>query len=755
MKLQLQLLLLFASGSPFWGSGVEVQAQEGSGAAFEAGDSSGLFDEVPYPEDGQRCINKVTMEERTEWEDHITCDHSYDKRCFKSQITTYESVQEEECNDDYIKNCFLTYEQTAIDETVKICRSPLIKNCDIEGEEICRTEYESECWTKIEEHNVVDDVVECETVYEDLCEEESNGYTIEQKCTKWPKEVCSLTQKDVTKSTPITGCTKEPIVLCAPAGCKFVAGPEECHDKTQTLVQDEPKEECSLEPRRSCRHVTKLAPKLIEVEKCIDVPKEVCVSSRRNPRKIKYPVVKKWCYTYKQTLCEERCRRKCVNGVLESCKPGCEQSCDDPSCQEKCKCPPKCLTAFKEWTSGKLVQCRPDSECGNFKRDCPCECPKPCQRASKQGKFLDECIPWHDDPKCAPPCPKKCMDVYNKWTNGDLVQCRPDSECGDYKAKCPCECPKPCQEASKQGKFLDECIPWHDDPKCAPPCPKKCMDVYNKWTNGDFVQCRPDSECGDYKGNCPCECPLPCQDASKQEKFLEECIPWHNDPKCKPPCPKKCYDISESYKEGRIVKCERSCEQYSDKCPCDCPKPCEQEKSISINGGGNCADWRNQTIKEDCRPWRQEEKCGCETTCPNRCKRECKPGGRGLLQECPSGCGEYCNDPDCYPECDPYCKPECKRTCVDGKESKCAPGCDDFCDNPLCRITCGIPLECPHKCERSKVCTQPGYGEPDPTCPCTGVPECANRPGCCPTKYDFLIPSFGIPITYPDSNAKN
>merc|ERR1712037_59873 len=78
--------------------------------------------------------------------------------------------------------------------------------------------------------------------------------------------------------------TKEPRELCAPAGCGFKEGREECFEKVQTVVQDAPKEQCTLEPQRTCKHVTKL------------VPKQVCTRSRTNPRKVKKPVVKKWCY---------------------------------------------------------------------------------------------------------------------------------------------------------------------------------------------------------------------------------------------------------------------------------------------------------------------------------------------------------------------------------------------------------------------------------------------------------------------------
>ena len=143
---------------------------------------------------------------------------------------------------------------------------------------------------------MTDDVVSCETVVEEKCEDETSGYTTNTKCSKWPREACSVDKKNVKKYTPITGCTKEPRELCAPAGCGFKQGAEECYDKVQTVVQDAPKEQCSLEPQRTCKHVTKLVPKLTPTEECVDVPKEVCTRSRTNPRKVKKPVVKKWCY---------------------------------------------------------------------------------------------------------------------------------------------------------------------------------------------------------------------------------------------------------------------------------------------------------------------------------------------------------------------------------------------------------------------------------------------------------------------------
>jgi len=246
--------------------------------------------------DGKRCVDKVEMITETEYDEVVTCDHSYDKRCHTSYVTTYDSQQQEECEENYKKTCQIIYEKIAFNETVSICRTPLVKDCNVRGPEVCRTQYESECWTKQEEHEVVDDVVDCKTETETKCEDETAGYTTSTKCSKWPREVCSISQKTVKKYTPITGCTKEPRELCAPAGCGFSPGPEECHDKVQTVVQDAPKEECSLEPQRTCKFVTKLVPKLEPKLECVDIPKEVCTRSRNNPRKVKKPVIKKWCY---------------------------------------------------------------------------------------------------------------------------------------------------------------------------------------------------------------------------------------------------------------------------------------------------------------------------------------------------------------------------------------------------------------------------------------------------------------------------
>merc|ERR1711892_1208324 len=267
-------------------------ARQGYGEASEQ--SSPNFAEIA--DSGKKCVQKVMMVEETVWEDHETCDHSYDKRCHKSFTTTYQSQQEEECDEVFRKICYIEMVDVAHNVTTQVCRKPLVKDCDIEGEIVCRTEYQSECWSKQIPHEVEDDAVECNTIQDEKCEDETVGYTTTKKCQKWPRQECKLSKKSVTKYTTMTGCNKEPTELCAPAGCGFKEGPEECHDETKTIIGEKPEEECMIEPQRQCRHVTKLVPQLQEVEECVDVPKEICTRSRTNPKKVKKPVIKNWCY---------------------------------------------------------------------------------------------------------------------------------------------------------------------------------------------------------------------------------------------------------------------------------------------------------------------------------------------------------------------------------------------------------------------------------------------------------------------------
>ena len=50
-------------------------------------------DYVDQKKDDKRCVQKVVMEEKIEYEDVVECEHSYDKRCFTSLSTVFKPTQ--------------------------------------------------------------------------------------------------------------------------------------------------------------------------------------------------------------------------------------------------------------------------------------------------------------------------------------------------------------------------------------------------------------------------------------------------------------------------------------------------------------------------------------------------------------------------------------------------------------------------------------------------------------------------------------
>ena len=55
---------------------------------------SNSINNIPDMVAGQRCVQKVVMEERMEYDEVIECNHNYDKRCFTSLSTTFTPTQE-------------------------------------------------------------------------------------------------------------------------------------------------------------------------------------------------------------------------------------------------------------------------------------------------------------------------------------------------------------------------------------------------------------------------------------------------------------------------------------------------------------------------------------------------------------------------------------------------------------------------------------------------------------------------------------
>lgn len=245
---------------------------------------------------GERCVQKVMMVEETVHEESIECHHSYTKKCHTSYVTSYEPTQEEKCDERFIKKCYIEYKLVVFNETVEVCHNPMVKNCDKSGPIECTTVYESECSTKQHVHEVEEDVVNCVVEQMEKCRDVTQGYTTTKVCDKWPVNRCSIDKKTVKKYSPETKCHKVPTELCGPRDCVSEPGPKKCRQDVKPIAQEVPEESCNMQPEKNCNFVTKLVPILKPKEECLDVPKEVCQRIRGAPKKIKKPVIKKWCY---------------------------------------------------------------------------------------------------------------------------------------------------------------------------------------------------------------------------------------------------------------------------------------------------------------------------------------------------------------------------------------------------------------------------------------------------------------------------
>jgi len=323
-------------------------------------DESAPAEEVKAGDDEVRCINKVMQVEETVYEDRIKCQHTFTEKCHDTFITDYIPTQERKCETSFQKNCHITYKPMMFEETVEICNEPLKKVCNNEtegkGEEICKTHYETNCETRFKEHEVEQDEPVCRMVTERKCNDVrvpvpgSTGFlrrnkrqavadgdsgltndggippltddsglgpgsafpeidgnqlqtlsdkdllSIGEECEEWPVQKCTLEKKVVKKVNPETSCQKMPREICAPGNCVIQKSEKACRKENKSLVQNIPTEDCDLEPQENCKMETVLVPRLIQQPNCIKVPKEICVNAKSNPKKVKKPVVKEWCY---------------------------------------------------------------------------------------------------------------------------------------------------------------------------------------------------------------------------------------------------------------------------------------------------------------------------------------------------------------------------------------------------------------------------------------------------------------------------
>jgi len=510
---------------------------------------------------GKRCIDKVFMEERTEWEVVVKCEHSYNRRCAKTLKTRYEAAQEEDCQENYVKNCFIEYGQTAQNVTVTVCRTPLIKDCDKPGEEVCSTQYESECITQQEVHQVTDDVPECRTVVEEKCEENTSGYTTNTKCSNWPREECALSKKETTKFSPLTKCNKVPVELCGPAGCGFKEGPEECFERTQTVVGDKPEESCNLNPQTTCKHVTKLAPQLEEVEVCFDVPKEVCTRSEVNPRKVAQPVLKKWCYV---AQCDDECKEAAAKG---ECLPQCETYRGNDKCCAPC--PSACLSAAaaKQQCSSQCQRYSDNPKCCYSETPTtrpppttPRQTPRPVTTRPVTTRPVTPrpvtprpVTPRPVTPRPVTPRPVTPRPVTPRPVTTTRRTTRPSRPTrrptpSQTSGQLPTEavevevevCPYDCAQAFRNRETLAKCKQYKEevDDCYYEKCSEECRSSASRGeTNPDCRQHLGDKEC--YAP--PSTCPVECQKDAALGFCSSKCKEFEGNPDCcAPTCPAKC-----------------------------------------------------------------------------------------------------------------------------------------------------------------------------------------------------------------------
>merc|ERR1711931_195095 len=229
---------------------IQQEARKGKQFNVDAGgiDFTGC---TTNPETGLCCIEKTESVSSLKKEPILECTHKNTEQCHYTYVTQFKPSVEEICEETFEKQCQITFKKQAFNETVEHCYKPIEKVCNGQGPEECRTVYESSCTTK-------------------YVEKEPGKFVGDTSCEKLPVEICG-------------------------AGCTFEEGPEECHEKVITSLVDVPEEICDLNPQKTCRHVTKLVPKLSPSHECTIVPKETCHLKFSNPEVVEEPLQTVWC----------------------------------------------------------------------------------------------------------------------------------------------------------------------------------------------------------------------------------------------------------------------------------------------------------------------------------------------------------------------------------------------------------------------------------------------------------------------------
>ena len=343
--------------------------------------------------------------------------------------------------------------------------------------------------------------------------------------------------------------------LCGPAGCGFVEGEEECFDRTQTVVGDRPEESCSLDPQITCKHVTKLAPQLEEVEVCFDVPKEVCTRSEVNPRKVAQPVLKKWCYV---VTCEDECVAAAAKG---ECLPQCETYRGDARCCAPC--PKVCLDAA---TAGQ-------------------QCSSQCQRYSDNPKCCYSQSESQSQSQSQPQVTTR-RPIRTTTRNTTTRRTTPGRTTGRTTRRTTTRRPvttttrgrptttRRTTRRTTQGRTTRRPSAPGTEPNVADLCPTECAKAFNsKQTVAGCKQYK------DTYNNCFYEkCSDDCKASAGRGESNPDCRQHLGDKECYSPpttCPVKCQ------KDAALGFCSSSCKEFEgnpDCCAPKCPAKCTNKR---------------------------------------------------------------------------------------------------------------------------------------------------------------------------------
>ena len=211
--------------------------------------SSAVLDE----ETGLKCVRTEETLETLEREKLLSCTHSSINICHYTYVTQFSPSRVEVCEDVYTKNCNIVFSKQAKNESLEHCYYPLVMECDDTGggEKTCRQFTESSCVTRYQSDSA---------------------------------------------GQPVTECQKIPVELCGAQSCAPRPGERSCHSKVVTRVDETPEESCDIVPSKICRTVSQLVPHLAPVEKCSDLPRQICSFGLLSPKVSEKPLVTKWCF---------------------------------------------------------------------------------------------------------------------------------------------------------------------------------------------------------------------------------------------------------------------------------------------------------------------------------------------------------------------------------------------------------------------------------------------------------------------------